>query len=223
MLREAFATWGRPDRLRVDHGSPWGSWNDLPPPLALWAIGLGIAMHWNRPRHAQENGKVERCHGVLAGWVEPTTCPDAATLQTRVTAASRMQREVYPAVQGQARRVAFPGLTASDHPYTPATEAALFDQRRVWRYLAERVWRRRVDKVGRISLYNRPLGVGRAWAGQEVVVGFDADAAAWIVQDAAGHLIRRWPAPELSRARIRRLDVSQPRYQGNPHVRPPQG
>ena len=222
-LRQAFTIWGRPQRRRVDNGPPWGSWNDLPPDLALWAIGLGIAMHWNRPRHCQENGKVERSHGVRAGWVEPATCPDVATLQTRLTAASRLQREVYPALRGQARSVACPALGQGGRPYAPAREAALFDAQRVWRYLAGQVWTRQVDKVGRISLYNRPLGVGRASAGHEVAVRFDPTTVTWTIQDAAGRTITQHPAPELSRARIRRLDVSQRRQQANPHVHPPRG
>ena len=38
-LRQAFRRWGRPLRLRVDNGVPWGSSGDLPPDLALWLLG----------------------------------------------------------------------------------------------------------------------------------------------------------------------------------------
>jgi hypothetical protein len=40
-LRRVFARWGRPDRVRVDNGPPWGSREDLPTAFALWLIGLG--------------------------------------------------------------------------------------------------------------------------------------------------------------------------------------
>ena len=51
-LRRAFTRGGRPERLRIDNGAPWGSAGD-PTDLALWLIGLGVAMDWNPPRPPQ--------------------------------------------------------------------------------------------------------------------------------------------------------------------------
>ena len=79
--------------MRVDNGVPWGAPGDLPAELAWWAIGVGVAVHRNRPRHSQENGVVERSHGVLAAWAEPGAGADAAAVQIAVTPASRYQRE----------------------------------------------------------------------------------------------------------------------------------
>ena len=72
---------------------------------------------------------------------------------------------------------------------------------------------RRVDQVGRISLGNRPLGVGRAWAGQDVTVRLvvQAGAPVWRIRDEQGQFLRQHPAPELSRERILALDVSRRR------------
>jgi hypothetical protein len=213
-LRHLFAVWGRPDRLRVDNGAPWGAMGgDLPTELELWLWGLDVGVVHNRPRRCTENGKVERSHGVLGRWAEPATCPSAAALQTALTAASALQRERFPGRDGRRRAAACPTLAAGGRPYDPATEAALFDARRAWDRLAGRTWRRRVDKVGRISVYNRSLRVGRRWAGQEVVLGFDAGAVAWVVRDAAGATLRTHPAPELSRDRILAMNVT--------HRRPP--
>ena len=73
-LRAGFRRWGLPEALRVDNGSPWGSWSDLPPPLALWLVGLGLRLLWNPPRRPQANGVVERSHGVAQAWAEPRRC-----------------------------------------------------------------------------------------------------------------------------------------------------
>jgi hypothetical protein len=200
-----------PGSLRVDNGPPWGSPSDLPTDLALWLLGLGVAVHHNRPRHCQENGRVERTHGVLGTWAEPTACADVAALQTALTAACRFQREDYPAIRGQTRATAYPALMAGGRPFDLAREAAVFDERRVWTYLAGQLWPRRVDKVGRISVYNRALGVGRRWAGQTVLLTFDADAVAWVVRDEQGTELARHPAAELSRERILALAVSHKR------------
>jgi hypothetical protein len=138
-----------------------------------------------------------------------------------------MQRERYPALRGRSRAAAYPALAAGGRPDDPAHEGELFDEQRVWDRLAKRTWRRRVDKVGRISVSNRPLGVGRAWAGQEVLVGFDAQAVTWTVRDAQGTLLRTHPAPELSRERLLTLDIAQRRPRrpapAKPHDRPQEG
>lgn len=216
MLRTWCARWGLPDELRVDNGPPWGSWSELPPELALWVLGLGIGMRWNRPRHSQANAVSERAHGVCQRWVEPATCQSPAEMQARLDWATRLQRERYPAIAGQSRLAAFPALATGGRPDDPGQEGTRWDERRVWAWLEARVWTRRVDKVGRISLANRALGVGRAWAGTEVTVRLvvtdhpdSADhAPAWIIHDAHGTLLRQHPAPELARERILARDVS---------------
>ena len=227
-LRTRFASDGRPQRLRVDNGPPWGSTGgDLPTALELWVWGLDIAVVHNRPRRCTENGRVERSHGVLARWAEPAKCATADELQTALTAVSRMQREGYPALAGRSRAATYPALATGGRPYDPAREGELFDERRAWARLARGTCRRRVDKVGRISVYNRSLGVGRAWAKQEVVVGFDAEAVAWVIRDAQGTVVRTHPAPELSRERILALDIAHRRPRrpapAKPHDRPPAG
>ena len=225
MLSRTLALWGQPGRLRVDNGPPWGGANDLPPDVALWVLGGGIGLHWNRPRRCRENGKVERRHGVLAGWVEPTTWASASALPTRLAAASRLPREVSPAIQGQSRRAASPSLLAGGRRPVAAWAPQL-----VWTALAGRRWRRRVDKVGRISLCNRPLRGGRKDAGADVTVRLDAENVAWVIEDDRGRLLVRHAAPELSRERIEALAVSHrrpprphPRRRGNARVLAPGG
>ncbi len=213
VLRTWFAQWGLPAQLRVDNGAPWGGWSELPPDLALWLLGLGIAIVWNRPRHSQGNAVVERAHGVCQRWVEPATCQHLAELQARLDYFTTLQRERYPAIGGQSRLAAFPALAAGGAPYDPAQEGQQWQARRVWSWLEQRVWTRRVDKVGRISLANRALGVGRSSAGQQVTVrlGMHDAAPVWVIRDAQGTLLRQHPAPELGRERILALDVSRRR------------
>jgi hypothetical protein len=223
VLRQWFAQWGLPAQLRLDNGPPWGGSHDVPPDLALWLLGLGITLVWNRPRHSQGNAVIERDHGVCQRWAEPETCPDLATLQTRLDWATTTQRERYPSCDGQSRLAVFPALAASGRPYDPAQEDRQWDERRVWTWLGEQVWTRRVDKVGRISLANRAVGVGRAWARQEVTVRLVVadDAPHWCIRDGQGHRLRQHPAPELSRERILTLAVSHRRprsRQAKPHV-----
>jgi transposase InsO family protein len=75
--REALARWGRPARIRVDHGHPWGSRGDLPTELGRWLLGLGIELVYNPPRQPQKNGVVERSQEVAPRWADPACCRDA--------------------------------------------------------------------------------------------------------------------------------------------------
>jgi hypothetical protein len=215
VLRDWFARWGLPQQLRLDNGAPWGGWNDLPPALALWLLGLGIELVWNRPGHKQGNAVVERAHGVCQRWVEAHTCHSPAEVQARLDWATTVQRERYPVHAGASRLAHTPALARGGRPYDPAQEAQHWDERRVWTFLERRVLVRRVDQVGRLSLANRALGVGRAWAGQVLTVrlGIQDDLPVWRISDQHGTLLRQHPAPELSRARILALDVA--------HRRPP--
>jgi transposase InsO family protein len=110
ILRELFVQLGLPHCLKVDNGSPWGSWSDLPTDLALWLIGLGVTMHWNTPNRPQENGVIERSQGTGKRWAEPFACESVEELQDRLDHMDRIQREVY-AEKGQPTRLqAHPGL-----------------------------------------------------------------------------------------------------------------
>ena len=177
----------------------------------MWLIGLGVAVPHNRPRHCQENGRVERAHGVLGPWADPATCADAAAVPTALTTACRVPREASPALRGETRATAFPVLMAGGRPFDPTRAGAVVAARRVWADLAGTLWTRRVDKVGRISVSNRALGVGRGWTGQEVTLQFAAEAVAWVIRDDRGTELVRHPAPELSRARLLALDVAHQR------------
>src|SRR5262249_38166991 len=121
-LRAGFTRWGRPRRLGVDNGKPWGSWRALPTALALWLIGLGIEMLWNPPRRPQANGVVERSQGTAKRWGDPGSCASVAQLQRELDEADRLQRERYPLVQGRSRWDLYPGLQHSGRPYTARHE-----------------------------------------------------------------------------------------------------
>jgi hypothetical protein len=214
VLRGWFARWGLPDELRLDNGAPWGAaGRDFPPDLALWLVGLEIALVWNKPRHKQGNAVVERDHGVCQRWAEAGTCRSPAELQARLDWATTVQRERYPACAGQSRLARYPALAAGGRPYDPAREVRHWRVRRVWAWLGQRVWRRRVDKSGCVSLANRAVGVGKAWAGQEVTVRLAVvdGAPVWCIRDGQGQLAHQQPAPELARERILALDVSRRR------------
>lgn len=213
-----------PRGLRVDNGTPWGSRGDLPTDLVCWLAGLGVAVTANPPRRPQANGVVERSQGIGKRWAEPSACGSAQELERRLGVVDRWQRQRYPAVRGRPRSEAYPELGHSGRSYDPAGEARAWELTRLWDLMGAHRVPRRVDKQGRLSVYNRPYMVGLAWAGRAVWVGFDPLAGAWTFQDEKGHEIRRQVARELTREAVMAMEVTCRRtgaHAAKPHARIP--
>jgi len=210
-LRLVFSRWGMPQRFRVDNGTPWGSAGDWPTDLALWLIGLGVAMIWNPARTPQDNGVVERSQGTGKRWTEPSTCQDADELQRRMDDMDRIQREVYPSIQGKSRWQAFPGLQRVDRPYSKTWEKRHWDLELVLAHMSEYSAIRHVDRKGRVSVYNRHHCVGAAHQGTYIYVFLDPIDREWVFATAEGVQIRRKIAEEITRDRIMKLHVTDRR------------
>jgi hypothetical protein len=207
-LRQAFARWGLPQRLRVDNGYPWGSTGDFPPELALWLIGLGIAMLWIPPGCPQPNGVVERAQGTGPNWAEPQTCRHPAELQARCDALDRRQRERYPYRDGRSRWDVYPALRHAGRKYTRRGERRAWQVSQVWAVVAQRVVKRQVDGTGSVSVYHRTRYVGQPYIGQHVYVSLDPSGPTWVFADAAGNELRTHAADELTAERICSLSVA---------------
>lgn len=201
-----------PEMLRVDNGTPWGNWNDLPTPFALWAVGVGVRWHWNEPARPQQNPKIERSQGTGKRWSEPRTCGNMAELQRRLDEADVIQRERYPTPStGKSRVELFPELNHSGRSYTLSWEERTWSLTRVEVHLAEYVAIRRVSASGHVTVYDHGRYVGKQYQGQDIQVQYDPDAHEWLISDAQGRAIRHHPAPEISQAGIDKLNFRKPR------------
>ena len=207
-LRRVFSRWGRPQRFRVDNGTPWGSRGDFPTDLALWLIGLDIGVIWNPPRQPQKNGKVERSQGVGKAWAEPSTCQSVGELQKRLREMDRIQREEYPHRDGQSRMSVYPELKHPARVYDEAWERRHWSLDLALENLAQYTASRRVDVAGKISVYKQNYYVGKQHQGKIVPVMLDPLAVRWVILDDAGCELRSHPAEQLTRERIVSLNVT---------------
>jgi hypothetical protein len=210
-LRRSFARWGRPERLRVDNGTPWGATGGLPTVLALWLAGLEVTLVRNPPRRPQANGVAERSQGVSAAWAEPQTCADATVLQQRLQEEDRIQREVYPSVDGRSRWQAYPDLYHSGRGYVELGEPYCWSLEQALAYLARYRVRRIVAKSGKVSLYDRGHMVGKEYSGQVVYVRLDSLQGEWVFCNGDHQELRRRPAAEMTQERIRALSIARQR------------
>ena len=219
-MRQWFERWGRPWQMQLDHGQPWSRGNcDLPSFFELWLVGLGIEVRWSRVRTPQDNAKVERAHRTLQAWSAAAECRDLQQLQQSVDRAIEIQRQRYPNRAGLTRAQRFPALAQLERPYRMAEEAQLWSLCRVYHYLQQGQWQRKVDSAGRISLYNHNYLVNRACAKQQVWVHFEANPAEWVMLDAAGQEVGRSPALEINASTICQLQLHRSAAK---HRRPPQ-
>jgi len=209
VMRDWFQQWGMPARLRVDNGIPWGSWSDLPPDLALWILGLGIGMIWNPPHQPQENGVVERSQGTGKRWAEPKACDNPEELQQHIDQMDTIQRTSYPVHGLKSRQALYPDLAHSGRRYTKQWEQRHWNLAPVLAHLAEYAVTRRVDKSGRVSLYNRGYYVGAIHQGKTVYVMFDADTSEWLFADEEGRHLNRQQSKEITPSRIQSLSVTR--------------
>jgi len=190
--------WGLPRVLRVDNGPPWGTASDVPSALALWVVGLGVNVIYNRPRQSTDNGVVERAHGVAFNWVEVQLCHTTQQLQQRLNQVIHLQREVYAPSGDLPRSQRYPALYTNDRTYHPDQEATTWSYQRVAQWLAHRIFVRRVDKVGRISLFSQTYSVGRQYRGQDVTIRFDSTHYHWLIFDQQGRRLHAYAPKDVT-------------------------
>lgn len=202
----AFRHYGQPKAIRVDNGLPFNDpGSDIPPVMSLWLIGLGVDVLWNRPARPTDNAKVERMQGVTANWVEPHQCADRQMVNTRLEAALLIQRTRYRCREfaGQTRAERYPELLQSQ----PDQWSGTFDIERVFHFLAQGHWLRRVSKTGQVEFFNQRWSTGRAYARQEVSIRLEDHQ--WVVRDEVGKEIKRFSASFINEHDLWALSLSQ--------------
>jgi len=195
-LRQAFTRWGLCDRFQTDKEKRLVSTHDDPFPsrFTLWLAGLGITHEF--AGSAQENGCAERFHQTWYGRVvqgrsfqglehlQEVSDEELDWINGRLPSRGRE-------CHGRSPLEAYPEAAKPRRPYTPEKELEIFSLERVYGYLASQHWWRRVSKVGQITLGSHRYGIGRAYAGQDVRITFDADAAEFVVEDSQQVEIKR--------------------------------
>lgn len=207
-LLRIFARWGTPDAIKVDNGRPFGDpANDVPPVLALWLIGSGIEVIWNRPRCPTDNAKVERMQGVSANWSEPEHCTSIQHLQRRLDEATAIQRAHYPVrrLAGRTRLERYPDLEHIVRPYTPGS----FSTERILAFLAQGNWVRKVAESGQTSFFRQRWQIGCAHKREYVCIHLDLEQRQWIIATEQGKQIKCFAADFLTAEHFWFVSVDQ--------------
>ena len=189
-----FKNHGVPRWIKVDNGRPFGDPQlELIPPLALWLIGLGIKVIWNRPATPQDNAKVERSQGVMGRWTEYPKCKDTFELQLRLWEEAEFHNYHFPIrrLDNQTRDQKFPGLAHTGRIWNPAD----FKLNRILIFLAKGNWERKVSSAGQANIYGLTLAIGIAYKHQKVSIKLNPRKNEWNIFDTNGNLIKELPSP----------------------------
>lgn len=201
-----FKNWGIPNWIKVDNGRPFGDPQlELIPPLALWLIGLGIKVIWNRPGRPTDNAKVERSQGVMGKWTEFAKCKNTEDLQLRLWEEAEFYNHHFPIRRhrNRTRRQIFAKLMHTGKDWNPGD----FKLQRVLHFLSEGYWERKVNTNGRISLYGKMFTVGAKYRHQKVSVKLNPKNNNWAIFDFSGQPIKELPTA-FSEKSIWNLDFS---------------
>jgi putative transposase len=155
-------TFGLPDRLRLDNGSPWGSTGagGLTGLSVKW-LKLGIALEFITPASPQENGRHERMHGTLKA---DTLNPPAATpveQQRRFDAFRQSYNEQRPH-EALGQETPASHYQPSPRPYPRRVEAAVDED--------DGIEVRRVRSSGEIKWRGGRVFIGEAFIGEPLAL-----------------------------------------------------
>ena len=179
-LRDAFSQWGLPLVIRTDRDRRLIAPGDYPVPMffTLWLVGLGI--RHETIRRVTQNGQVERSHRTWEDrllYPPPTDIDTIPAFQEWVNYQIWRMNAILPSRARNCQRrpplLAYPEIRHNCRYFSPDEEWAIFDMERVYEFLAEGRWLRRVSAQGQFSFQRDLLYVGKKYARNLVVIIFD--------------------------------------------------
>lgn len=162
-LTVTFGTWGLPDRILCDNGSPWANtqpgfrWTRL----GVWLLDLGVEVVHTSIRHPQTIGKDERFHQTLKREVITTQQWDN---RTQVQAAFDQWRHIY---NHQRPHDALDGHVPADY-YTPSTRP--FPNTIAQPTYPDTYHTRTVDDTARIHFKGHTIRIGKAFKRKTIAI-----------------------------------------------------
>ena len=207
-LRRGFLRYGLPKELSLDHDSVFfdnTSASPYPSRLHLWALALGLQVHFIHEGRPTEHGFIERTHEVVElQALEGQAFPNADSLQVTLEQRLEMLNTRYPsrALEGHAPLAAYPAAGHSGRAYRPEWEADLLNLEPVYYYLARQRWFRQVTAQGQFSLGAYRYGLGKAWGTQTVEITFDAQTQEFVCRSADGQRTQPLRAQGLTKVAL---------------------
>lgn len=168
-LRLAFIEWGLPDRLATDHDRIFydeTSKSPFPTRFHLWLLALGVDLQFGRMGRPTDQGMTERSHQTWASQVlEGAAFECYQSLWQALEQRKRFLNEHLPcaSLEDTPPLQAYPQARIPRRRYRPEWEADLLDLSRVYDYLTQGQWFRKVSAAGTISMGRHIYHLGYDW------------------------------------------------------------
>jgi transposase len=168
-LRLAFTEWGLPKQLATDHDRVFydeTSKSPFPTRFHLWLLALGVNLQFGRIGHPTDQGMTERSHQTWASQVlQGTTFECYQALWKALEQRKHFLNEHLPcrSLKDIPPLQAHPQARTPRQPYRPEWESDLLDLSRVYTFLAQGQWFRKVSAVGTISIGRHIYHLGYDW------------------------------------------------------------
>ena len=206
VLRRAFLQYGLPEKISLDRDSVFydnACASPYPTSLHLWLIAFGVEVRFISKPPPAEHSFIERTHQTVTQQaVAGQTFADGAALQDSLSSRLEFLNTRFPSrsLDGQSPLAAHPEARHSGRPYRPEWEETMLDMQRVYDYLAQERWFRRVSSQGQFSLGSYCYGVGRDLANQTLEITFDPQTRELICLSEDGSQEIRLPAQGLTKS-----------------------
>ena len=177
-LRLSFIKFGLPEGIQADHGSNFyenKSKSPFPTNLHLWLIALGITFTWSRVHCPTDQGSVERSHRTTFNQIQRTkTFKNWQQLKEFTDKRRhRLNNNIACDTINMPPLVAFPSAIKSNKYFNPLTEHKMIDLQKVYLFLAQQEWFRKVSSAKTVSLAGQVYYLADAIANEQVRIKFD--------------------------------------------------
>ncbi len=205
-LRRAFAQYGLPRRITLDHDSAFYDntcQSPYPTRLHLWLVALGVEVVFIEKRPPAAHAIIERSHQTMSGQaVKGQRWGSQAALWYELDERRQVLNERLPcrSLNGQAPLAAYPDAASSPRLYRLEWEEEMLDLARVHALLATGRWFRLASSHGEFGLGTQHYNVSRANARAMLEISFDPATLEFVIQLAGTQQSIRRPALGLTKA-----------------------
>jgi hypothetical protein len=153
--------------------------------LSLYLAGLGIKHNFIRSHRPTDQSQVERCHRTLDGFTDDLNSrQDLTSFQQSLDQERYMYNDLFSSRASDCGGLppfqAHPELLRPRRPYQAEQEAILFDMQRVYSYLANFTFERKVNRNGQVTLKGHHYTVGLAHKAKQISVRLDEQTQEWM-------------------------------------------
>jgi transposase InsO family protein len=204
-LRLGFTEYGLPKRVQVDHASVFHdnkSKSPFPTQLHLWLVGLGIDLFFSRVHRPTDQAHVERSHEILfnqilAGKPEFDSWD---SLYNKCQERRSFLNHHLPSTSCNKKPplIAHPEAIHSGRFYSPIHERKLLKMDRIYNYLAQCTWFRRVAQNNTISLGGQIYYMPKAKYREQLEITFCSTCKNFMFHNDKELLINMLPIKNLS-------------------------